>query len=118
MPPHKVIPRDKLLKFVEYDPETGQFKAKIANRRTKAGHVFTARYLNTYIHIRVDGESFNAARAAWVYMTGKQPAFIDHVNGWKHDNRWSNLRNVSQSENSLNTRKHRTARGEQEDFYD
>lgn len=110
----KHIPYDKLLKFVEYDPKTGQFKAKVANRRIKAGHIFTTRYPNTYIQIRVDGEAFAASRAAWVYMTGEQPDEVDHINGWRHDNRWSNLRNVSHPQNSANQLRHRVASGGQE----
>ncbi len=103
----KHIPRDKLLCFVRYDPKTGQFTARVDNRRIKAGHVFTTRYENTYIFIRVDGESFNAGRAAWVYMTGEQPAEIDHINGLRHDNRWINLRNVTHAQNLMNQRRHR-----------
>lgn len=107
MPPKKFIDRKLLKKHVEYDPETGQFKNKIATPRMRVGHVFSTKYPGNYVQIYVDKQNYAAHRAAWVYMTGKQPDEIDHLNGIKHDNRWSNLANVTHSQNMLNTRRHR-----------
>ena len=46
-----------------------------------------------------------AHRMAWLYMTGELPtADIDHINGIRNDNRFSNLRNVSRTVNLQNRR--------------
>ena len=50
---------------------------------------------------------------AWLYMAGAWPSgVIDHMNGDPSDNRWSNLRDVTQAENNANRRKVRTDAGE------
>lgn len=42
-------------------------------------------------------------RLAFFLMTGRWPTIIDHINRCKYDNRWSNLREVTASENAKNT---------------
>ncbi len=45
-----------------------------------------------------------AHRIIWLMMTGEWPNHIDHVNGIRNDNRWCNLRSVSQAQNNKNKR--------------
>lgn len=87
-----------------YCPLSGQFSRRKASARLPAGHVISTKYPNTYISLTAAGKCVRAARAAWVYMTSKQPeGEIDHINGLRHDNRWANLRDVSHAENMKNT---------------
>lgn len=110
----KFIDPAVLRKHVKYDKATGQFSLRIATARLPVGHVFTTHVPNEYISIRVAGQNYRANRAAWVYVTGTQPiGVIDHKNGWKHDNRWSNLRDLTESENCLNSRRHRAPNTEE-----
>lgn len=105
--PLKHIDRRELKKHVHYDPATGKFTLRIATARLPVGHVFSTRYPNEYIQIKVNGKTFRANRAAWVYMTGEQPVEVDHLNWVKHDNRWLNLTNGSHSDNMKNRRPRR-----------
>jgi HNH endonuclease len=46
---------------------------------------------------------YRAGRLAWLYMTGEWPKNqIDHINRDKADNRFCNLRDVTQTENMRN----------------
>ena len=74
-----------------YDPDTGLFtpRAYIG----KQG----------YALIKVNGMVQRAHRMAFLYITGNLPVNqIDHVNGIKADNRWANLREATNQQNSMN----------------
>lgn len=55
-----------------------------------------------YLVIKINGIGFRAHRLAWFMHYGIQPNIIDHKNGNTLDNRITNLRNVSASENAKN----------------
>ena len=98
--------RDDLMKCVRYDSDTGHFTwLRSASNRTKTGSRAGTKHGNGYRRVEVLGERVFEHRLAWFYMTGQWPvADIDHINGIRDDNRWSNLREVSRSENNLNLR--------------
>ena len=106
--------------FLEYDPESGEMTWKERPRKyfssdrlfnsTKvrlAGKLaFTCRGEHGFTG-RLCGKSVRAARVAFKLMTGRDPKDqVDHINGDPFDNRWSNLREVSQEVNMRN-RAHR-----------
>ena len=91
-----------------YNPETGVISAlygKIGEMKpsnSALGHTNS----DGYCIICIGYKQYNASRLAHLYMTGAWPEkgkHMDHINGIKNDNRWSNLRCVSRSENIHNT---------------
>lgn len=56
-----------------------------------------------YFQIGLFGRRYYVHRIAWLYVTGSWPeADIDHLNGNKTDNRFSNLRSVCDLQNCKN----------------
>ena len=56
-----------------------------------------------YLWVQVDGTSELVHRIIWATETGSWPRWVDHDNLDRSDNRWSNLRDASPSQNLANT---------------
>lgn len=97
----------QLKRNLSYSPETGEFRRLVANsNRVKIGDVAGHKHKNGYVQIFVCGTSYWAHRLAYFYMTAElPPKSIDHINGDPSDNRWLNLRAVSQSLNMRNMKR-------------
>lgn len=97
----------RLREVLRYDPLTGicTWLVRAAHRRWP-GEEAGSPSKDGRIRIRIDGELFYRYRLAFLYMTGAWPTeTVDHINGDRTDDRWSNLRDVSQAVNSQNHRR-------------
>ena len=95
-----------LKEWLKYDPETGVFTwRKSPPKRIVTGQV-AGSDMRGYVRIMFRKVLYLAHRLAWVYMSDQPlPAFIDHINGVKSDNRWCNLRSASLAINQQNKHK-------------
>ena len=100
-----LVTRERLRELLDYDPLTGLFAWKVKRNSSRgcllpgtiAGTVGPS---NGYVYIKVDGKRYFAHRLAFLWMEGTMPPEqVDHINGVRSDNRWSNLRHATQWEN-------------------
>ena len=96
---------DYIRSWLTYDPETGAlYWSKSGGDRRVKGRQWGSKSSSGYINGAVMGRSYRAHTIIWIYMTGEYPSeHIDHINGVRDDNRWCNLRMVSNKENSRNS---------------
>lgn len=98
-----MITQTELKKLLHYDPDTGLFTWLVNRRSVKAEDLAGNVNQKGYIRIKVNQKEYLAHRLAWLYMNGLMPKNgIDHTNNIKTDNRITNLREATHSENMRN----------------
>lgn len=101
----------RALAVLRYDPETGlifwrvDIRAGKNNWLLKAVAGDQAGFASGYGYwvLSIDGARTSAHRFAWLAMTGAWPEHdIDHVDGDRTNNRWTNLRGATRAQNMQN----------------
>lgn len=115
----KIPPAEYIHKILRYDPKTGRlfwrwrpashFKReqdqKAWNVKWAGKEAFNGTDGKGYLRGTIDGQRFSAHRIIWTMMTGEPPVYdIDHIDGDKLNNRFSNLRHVPHADNMKNLR--------------
>lgn len=103
----KMLTQNKVKELFDYDPDTGRLTWRVDCGKNKmAGKIAGCQDRHGYLKIGIDGEQYRTHRLVWLYVYGSWPIRdIDHVNGVRHDNRISNLREATRSQNGQNMRK-------------
>lgn len=102
-----MITQEMVKSSFNYDPFTGEFHRTVirdrwGNQTSVWRKVGTPRE-DGYFEVMAFGMTFKLHRLAFLYMIGVHPSGeVDHVNGVRSDNRWSNLRVVDKSSNMKN----------------
>jgi len=97
------LTQEKLKELLGYSPETGVFTWNVFKRNVKSGDVAGTVHPHGYTYIGVNGKRYKASRLAWLYMEGYYPEnYIDHIDRDRGNDKWANLRHVSQSCNLRN----------------
>ena len=97
---------EHLRRVLIYDPHTGLWKWRQGGKgRPKVPDWMPGTPMKVgYLSIAIDRLAYYAHRLAFLYMTGEWPAEqMDHIDGDRTNNRWSNLREATGSQNKYNT---------------
>src|SRR5690554_5526005 len=112
------ITADYIRSRLDYDPETGVFTWRAKPIVTRHDKMQNTRYAGKqagkpdshgYLQIMLDRQLILAHRLAWLHHYGEWPeGELDHINRNPLDNRISNLRPASRSQNTINRKTPRT----------
>lgn len=101
---NSIITQKLLQSQLSYNSETGIFTRLVSNKKQfKIGDIAGSVHSDGYIVIHIFYEKYRAHRLAWLYMTGEIPEkHIDHIDGNKANNSFSNLRLATNKQNLKN----------------
>lgn len=102
-----MIDGERLRQLLHYEPDTGVFTwRERTSNRIRIGDAAGCVRHGGYTQIRVEGKFYRAHRLAWLYVYGKWPTMmLDHIDNDPTNNRISNLRQATQSQNMANMAK-------------
>lgn len=90
-----------------YEQEFGHLVRTVTtSSRAKVGAIAGYEDRHGHLRVRFNGKEYAVHRLVWLYVTGNFPeGEIDHINGIRSDNRFSNLRDVPHRTNMENRKK-------------
>ncbi|MBV9428920.1 MAG: HNH endonuclease [Bradyrhizobiaceae bacterium] len=99
------VSRKQLCALLDYDSETGEFRwRKRVQLSIRPGDT-AGTLVQGYPKITINGRSYPAHQLAWLYMRGSWCSqIIDHRDLNRSNNRWTNLRCATPSQNNANRR--------------
>ena len=102
-PKNQPLTQALVQKFFEYDPISGELTRRLPTSNNYAGEVVGALKNTGYLSVGFGDKEYLVHRLIWLYMKGCLPDQVDHINHNRLDNRWCNLREVNNTDNTKNT---------------
>lgn len=92
---------------LKYYPSSGNFRWRVNKRgHTRKGMVAGSFDKDGYLETKYNQKRYKLHRIAHLFMTGCWPEHeIDHDNGIRDDNRWSNLKPATDIQNARNMKR-------------
>ena len=97
---------EKLKEYFVYNDGKLIRTRPVANGKIKTGTRFGATLKRGYREGWFLGKLHKEHRLIWFYHYGEWPAYLDHINGDRTDNRIENLREVTTQQNTFNSKGH------------
>ena len=97
-----MITQEKVRDLFVYDPSTGILTNRIGRRKAIKGSVAGGINGNGYLTVKIYNKTYRVHRIIFLYNHGYLPKYVDHADGIKTNNKISNLRDCSSSENNSN----------------
>ena len=101
---------ERARELFSYDPVTGELRNRVGRGlRARAAAVAESFRPDGRLSISVDYRRYLVHRLIWLIVHGEwPPADVDHIDNLRNDNRISNLRLATRSENNQNAKLHRS----------
>lgn len=98
------VTSERLKEILDYEAETGKLIWKVTrNQFVHKGDTAGSVRKDGYLDVCFDGKHYLAHRLIWCYFHGSwSKKYIDHIDGDRLNNRITNLREVSKSQNGFN----------------
>jgi hypothetical protein len=114
---NKALDAEYVRSRLDCDPVAGTMtwlpKSILEKETRRANKIWNTRYAGKpagtishygYVVIAIGGGIYGLHRLLWLHVHGEWPAKVmDHINGNRTDNRISNLRKVTRSQNNMNS---------------
>jgi len=103
-----MITQKYIKEYFKYDHNSGDLiRTKTRNVNAKKGSIvgcIKKDGCTSYKYVKINGRSYSVHRIIWMYVYGKWPDVIDHIDHNGLNNKLYNLRSVTNKENLNNRR--------------
>lgn len=97
------LTQQRLVEVLTYNPASGDFVWRVRQGSACKFDIAGRTDSKGYVQVTIDKRAYLAHRLAFFYMTGVMPVGeVDHIDGVRTNNTWSNLRDVTHGQNQQN----------------
>jgi len=106
----KMMTQEQVRQMFDYNSKTGKLRWRVGRRKGRVAGSTKNKYGYVMLILgKHPKKGYYGHRLAWLWVHGEWPSEIDHVNGQRSDNRLTNLRLATRSQNMANAQLGRKA---------